>query len=160
MMPELQFRRALPQDCALVYGWFLNPRTRSNSYSSNPVSLEDHTRWFEQRIGQMEAPYLMFSTAEHPDELIGQVRIDLKPEGPVIGINLAPEHRGKGYATPMLRAALDFFYQQHQQNIPVRAWIMNQNTASQRAFTAAGFQFDHASEVAGIPSALYLYQPS
>ncbi len=159
MIQNLHFRPAAPEDCTLVYAWFQDPITRANSYSNNPVSLEEHTRWFETRIQQTQAPYLMFYGENQPETLIGQVRIDMKAEGPVIGINLAPEHRGRGYAAPMLRMAAEYFCKNNLHHTPIRAWIMDHNTASRKAFEAAGFSFDHGAMVSGIPSRLYLYKP-
>lgn len=155
MHHNILFRKAAPEDCALVYAWFQDPVTRANSFSRSQVTFEDHSQWFLSRIQQTDAPYWVFYQAEHPEILIGQVRIDLKAEGPVIGINLAPEHRGHGYAAIMLRLAAASFSKQNK--APIRAWIMNSNTASGKAFTAAGFRFDHEEIIEGIPSSLYLY---
>lgn len=159
-MNELHFRHANEADCALVYKWFQDQGTRENSFSKDEVLYDEHSVWYQNRINQKESPYLIFWIHEEADMIIGQVRLDQRPEGPVIGITVAPEHRGKGYASLMLRAAVNYFYEQYKINTPIRAWIMNKNIASQRAFTDAGFKFNHSADVAGIPSSLYLYQPS
>lgn len=159
MSTTLQFRPVHAGDCERIYQWFQDPVTRANSYSRNEVSFDEHSRWFHTRIQQIQAPYLLFFQQNEPETLLGQVRIDLRNEGPVIGINLAPEHRGKGYSAPMLRMAADFFFQNNKDKTPIRAWIMNHNKASRKAFEAAGFVYDHSESISDIPSALFLFKP-
>lgn len=157
MSVSLSFREAQDYDAKIIYEWFCDPVTRSNSYQQEPVSYSIHEAWFYARIRRSGEPFLIFYLSEQPDQLTGMVRIDLKNEGPVIGINLAPEQRGKGYASEMLRMAVAWFYQISPDAPPLRAWIMKKNIASQRAFISAGFVADHDAEIAGIPSSLFLY---
>jgi RimJ/RimL family protein N-acetyltransferase len=155
---ELCFRLVEKRDCRLIYDWFTDPITRNNSYSNEIVAYERHEVWFDTRITREQEPFLVFYIKDNPEQMLGMVRIDQNSEGPVIGINIAPEHRGKGYAVEMLQLALSYFYQLHPDSPPVRAWIMKHNAASRQTFVTAGFAKQYDECKSGIPSSLYIHK--
>lgn len=152
----LQYRKPIPEDCRMVYDWICDPLTRVNSYGPPPDSYAAHEAWFMNRIVQNGGLYLVFFAPHASDDPVGQVRVDVKEEGLVVGILTAPAHRGKGYASEMLRMLADIHHQGQFGNQPLRAWIMDRNMPSRKAFEAAGFIFNSSSMTEGIPSRLYL----
>ena len=152
----LEYRKPVPDDCRMVYDWICDPLTRANSYGPPPQDYTAHKAWFMNRIAQNNGLYLLFFADAAPQEPVGQVRVDVKDEGLVVGILTAPAHRGKGYAYEMLRLLADLHQQGQFGNEPLRAWIMDRNLPSRKAFEAAGFRYSSSSVTDGIPSALYL----
>lgn len=85
-----------------------------------PLFALSHT----QRIG-----FLKFSPVKHPNQLSG-LTVD-------ISINIAPTARGKGLGTRVLTACLNYLREQGVKS--VYAEVLFHNTASIKAFHAAGF---------------------
>jgi RimJ/RimL family protein N-acetyltransferase len=152
----LKYRKAIPDDCRMVYDWICDPLTRANSYGPPPESYAAHEAWFMNRISEDSGLYLVFYAENADQDPIGQVRVDVKKEGLVVGILTAPAHRGNGYASEMLRILAGLYHQGQFGNQPLRAWIMDRNMPSRKAFEAAGFRFHSSSVTDGIPSGLYL----
>jgi len=152
----LEYRKPIPDDCRMVYDWICDPLTRANSYGPPPENYAAHETWFMNRIAQGTGLYLVFFAKNADHDPIGQVRVDVKDEGLVVGILTAPAHRGKGYASEMLRMLADLHHQGQFGNQPLRAWIMDRNMPSRKAFEAAGFRYHSSSVPEGIPSGLYL----
>jgi len=78
-----------------------------------------------QRIG-----FVRFEPAPHPNNLVGRTA--------EVSINIAPEMRGKGWGTAVLRASLSYVVGQGVDT--VFAEVREQNRASQEAFRTAGFR--------------------
>ncbi len=109
----MRLEPARPEDSLLLWRWRNDPQTRANSRSSDPVSWEEHAKWFKEK----QNIYVAWVP-------VGTVRVD---DGEV-SLTVAPEHRGNGYAAPMIRAANG-----------VRAWVKADNEPSLRAFRSAGY---------------------
>lgn len=116
----MRHRPATRDDAALLFAWANDPETRRQSFTTEPIAWETHVAWLERRLA--DSLILIF---ENP-EPVGVVRI----QDGVISITVAPEHRGKGYATPMIREAAQ---------PGTIAEVKPDNVASLRAFAAAGF---------------------
>jgi RimJ/RimL family protein N-acetyltransferase len=154
---QLDFRNATSEDCDRVYSWVNDPDTRANSYQNNSIEYGDHVAWFHARIDRLDQPYLVFFEVLNPNETVGQVRFDRKPEGLVVGITVAPAHRGKGYAALMLKLAVNHLRNILNMHEPFHAWIKKGNTPSERAFISAGFSLRREELISGNPSFLYIY---
>ncbi|MFN7302366.1 MAG: GNAT family N-acetyltransferase [Bacteroidota bacterium] len=153
----LNYRKPLSEDCRMVYEWICDPLTRASSFGPPPASYAAHEAWYMNRITAKSGAYLIFYPDDTPENPAGQVRVDDRDEGLVVSILTAPAHRGKGYASEMLQILVSLYGQGLFGKRPLRAWIMNQNAASRRAFEAAGFRFESSTDIAGIPSNLYIY---
>src|SRR5580700_5112104 len=46
----IRLRSALPEDCALLWHWRNDARTRPFFFNSQRVSIEDHRSWFQKRL--------------------------------------------------------------------------------------------------------------
>ena len=101
----LQVRHARLSDEALLLTWANDPETRRNSFSSDPISAEDHRRWFYSRLRDLEGCRLY--VVETEDGIpIGQVRFERRDTAWEISYSLASQFRKRGLARPLLKAAL------------------------------------------------------
>lgn len=75
---------------------------------------------------------------ERDGAAIGMVRFDISGDLAEISVALAPEARGQRLATPLLRAAIAALHAQRP--VAILAEVRPENTASRRAFLAAGFR--------------------
>ena len=104
----LTFREANENDTQLYFDWANDPVVREQSYNSNPINFENHKKWFESKINDCSC--LMFIFQNEKKLNIGQIRIQKENnKEALIGISIASDFRGRGYAKDMLQIASDFF---------------------------------------------------
>lgn len=135
--------RVTEDDARQIMNWRNDPVTLAMFYHRDPKSWDRF--WPEYRDRYFSHPdypapvfalhdghrvgFLRFEPVPHPDGLRGRT-VD-------VSINIAPEARGKGLGTAVLKAVLDHLSRQGIDT--VYAEIRQENTASRKAFAAAGF---------------------
>lgn len=135
----LSFRKADLGDTRLYFDWANDCDVREQSYNSAVIDFENHKNWFESKLDDNSCMMLVFQNEENLK--IGQIRIQKESdEEALIGISIASEHRGKGYAKVMLEMASDFFLVLNE-NFIINAFIKEKNLTSKYAFEKAGFEF-------------------
>ena len=136
--------RPVPDHARQVMAWRNDPTTLSMSRHREPKRW--HSFWPEFRntyfrvedalvpvfavAGERRIGFLRFLPAEHP--------LALDRRAVEISINIAPDRRGRGLGTAVLRAALDHL--KAWDGDAVCADVREDNIASRRAFAAAGFR--------------------
>lgn len=149
---QMHFRKADIKDVDLVYEWANDPITRAQSFSSEPIVYQNHVKWFEGRMSDSNHHMLIFVNEEEAE--CGMVRFDLAVDHSLIGVNVAPNQRGKGYASHMLKEAVKYILNESSQ--PVHAYIKEDNIASIKSFSKAGFEYDRHLVYNNIKSVLYI----
>lgn len=135
----LSFRKADLGDTRLYFDWANDCDVREQSYNSAVIDFENHKNWFESKLDDNSCMMLVFQNEENLK--IGQIRIQKESDKEaLIGISIASEHRGKGYARVMLEMASDFFLVLNE-NAIINAFIKEKNLSSKYAFEKAGFEF-------------------
>ena len=135
----LSFRKATLADTKIYFDWANDSCVREQSYKSSIIDFENHKKWFEAKIADDSCIFLIFQSQKN--ENIGQIRIQKDDQNQaLIGISIAKEHRGKGYATEMLLLATDYFFKNNK-GYSLNAYIKEQNRSSKQAFERAGFKF-------------------
>jgi RimJ/RimL family protein N-acetyltransferase len=123
----------------VLFAWRNDPDTRRKSISTTPLKWKDHMRWLERVLAD---PGTELFVAYRDREAVGTARLDFGKDAR-ISVTVAPEHRGKGLAVPLIRAACTA-----SRGRRVVAEIRADNSRSIRAFEHAGFQFDsHRGEL-------------
>jgi spore coat polysaccharide biosynthesis predicted glycosyltransferase SpsG/RimJ/RimL family protein N-acetyltransferase len=145
-------RPATLEDSSLLLRWRNDPATREVSRSSDLVSWEGHSTWYERTLGNPRRELYVVERGATP---VGTVRFDaLESSGAAddpaaagateeweVSITLAPEARGHGLSRPVLNAGEDAFGQRHPEATVVAA-ILPDNAPSQRLFAGAGYVLD------------------
>lgn len=149
-MDLLSTRRSEAEDMELIYQWSNDELVRSQSFNSNPISMEGHKHWYSQKLANPNSLLLMNEFEGTP---AGLVRFELEGEHSVIGILVGKEHRGKGLSFRMLKKSTEYYFSQFSQ--PVLAYIKETNKASIRAFEKAGFTFYKETTVNEFPTFVY-----
>ena len=148
-MVTIHMRRATEKDCLLFFQWKNDPVTLANSFQSDPVSLENHTTWFNQALQNKSLLLLVGETAHGVP--VGQVRFDTHEQTAVVGITVAPEFRGQKLGAPLLKSGCDFYHSLFPSHA-VNAFIKTENTASRKIFATAGFDLQETTTVSGHPA--------
>ncbi|MCX5679375.1 MAG: GNAT family N-acetyltransferase [Candidatus Omnitrophica bacterium] len=134
--PVIYFRPAALEDCRKIFDWRNNPAARDNSLSSEPVSWQDHERWFKAKVFDPKTLfYVLLAENEKP---VGQIRIDLDGSEGIISITVAPEARGRGYGDKGLKAVVDHIFQEKRLSRLV-ALVKEDNVSSQKIFSNNSF---------------------
>ena len=151
---SITFRKANESDLMLYFDWTNDESVRENSYKSEPISLENHSNWFKNKINDADCIMLVFEN--HLNQPIGQVRIQKQDKKlALIGVSNDRIHRGKGYASKMIALASKEFLNQNP-DFCISAFIKLENTASEKAFEKAGYQLDVVTYYEEIPSYHYI----
>lgn len=137
-------RQATMNDARLIFDWSNDPETRKNSFHSELIEWDGHLAWFEQRL-ENEDIILIFEIDGTP---IGMVRFSISDAEGVIGVMVAPEHRGKGYGPQLIALGSAVFLKKHPAT-PIRAFIKKANSGSIKSFEKANFIFVKNLEVHG-----------
>ena len=148
-MNDLTIRRAEPGDCRLFWEWANEPGVRHASFDSTAIPWETHEAWFEAKVADPACRLFVIQTASGSP--VGQVRFELEADTAVVGISVASDLRGKGYARQGLRLAVEALFQ-NQDIREIVAYIKPENRASQRLFESTGFRHEGAGTVKGQPA--------
>lgn len=137
----LRIRRANLADTKLYFDWANDLTVRGQSYNSSIINFENHKKWFEAKLEDDSCMLLVFQNQENQN--IGQIRIQKENhDQALIGISIAAEYRGKGYAKEMLLLASDYFSESNKGYL-INAYIKEENRSSKLAFEKAGFELQN-----------------
>ncbi len=133
---EVVLRRATPDDSAHILRWANDPDTRGASFSSEPIASDEHEAWFRQSLRN---PQRLILVANAAGAACGIFRLDIDASGHTadVGLNLAPEARGRGLAVPVLTQGTRFARGLGIQRLV--AYIKPSNSASVKSFMRAGY---------------------
>ncbi|RZJ76997.1 MAG: N-acetyltransferase [Flavobacterium sp.] len=122
-------------DIDTLFAWSNDPETRAASISPDPISYEEHKRWFTAVINSVETNAYIFTVENIAS---GIVRFQQKNSITYLSYSLSPEVRGLGLSSIMLNLALSEFRLQAQDK-SIYGVIDSENKRSQRAFEKVGF---------------------
>lgn len=140
----IRMRGATAADSDRLWRWRNDPDTRRGSFSDAEVSRADHERWLADTLGRGDRR-LYIAVAGDAD--VGTGRLDIDGGDAVVGVTVAPEWRGRGVGTALLRALADEAFADPAVTRLV-ARVKASNPASRAAFERAGFHVVDDGEVA------------
>jgi len=149
----ISYRRANIDDLKKYFEWTNDPEVRLQSFNSTPVSLEDHTNWFSEKLNDPRSILLIFFDDENP---LGQVRFQEETDDAyVVGISIDGKLRKSGYGSELLRQSSGYFHNIYPGK-KIHAYIKKENIGSVKSFEKAGYKFSKELLVNGIESVLYI----
>ena len=140
-MKNIRIRLADEDDCRDIYDWRTDPVTMKMCFSTGKISYESHVRWFNQSLKNPARK--IFIALDEDGNKIGQVRFDDIDGGPddsaEVGIVVSPSFRGKGIGTSLLVEGCRHYLNNYEKDTII-AKIRDENIASTKIFTRAGFE--------------------
>jgi len=137
LVGQINFCRAQETDCKLLWNWASDPGTRAVSFSSAPISWEDHVRWFNSKLHNENCR--MYVVTMNDGTPLGQIRYDIEQENAVISISIDSKFRNKGYGFILIRKTSQRLF--NESNVGrVHAYVKQDNDSSASVFTKAGFK--------------------
>jgi UDP-2,4-diacetamido-2,4,6-trideoxy-beta-L-altropyranose hydrolase len=134
---HVTLRAVRVEDSSRILAWRNDPDAVRFSGNGRAVTAGEHRAWFSQVVAKGSRTRLWI--AEELGEPIGQVRIDVEGDIGTVSIAVAPDRRGHGAGTAMLRAIVAAAASDPTLRILI-ALVRPDNAASLRAFAAAGFR--------------------
>ncbi len=134
---SLQLRKADHADMDLLFEWANEASVRANAFHTEKIPYEDHVRWFESMMADVETYQYILCDSEKP---VGQIRLNVEGCEAKIDYSVAACERGKGYGSQMLwmiqgqLAADQILYIKR-----LVGQVKYQNHASARVFERNGF---------------------
>lgn len=132
----IELRDVVEDDVFFLWECRNETEARMNSAHTEGVTWDDHLKWVEQTRLNLNRKLMV---AWYKSEKIGVVRLDKDNLHAIVSINLAKEHRGKGFAQEILqeleRAALRWDRSIRE----LEAVIKKNNFASIKTFVRAGY---------------------
>jgi RimJ/RimL family protein N-acetyltransferase len=128
-------RPATAADSERLWRWRNDADTRRASFSDAEVPRSDHERWLADTLARADRR-LYVAVADGVD--VGTARLDLEGADAVVNVTVAPEWRGRGVATALVRALVhEAFADPALRRLVAR--VKSTNPASRAAFERAGF---------------------
>ncbi|MGQ0430946.1 MAG: GNAT family N-acetyltransferase [Microthrixaceae bacterium] len=131
-------------DAALLWEWANDPATRASSFDPRPIGWTEHCEWLDRKLRDDRT--CMVLGAGPDGGAVGQLRVEVDGTKGLVGVTVAPERRGAGWAAPLIAAGarramtvlggLDLQY--------LEARVRRENSRSSSAFLAA--DFDRSSD--------------
>ena len=142
-MTALRLRPATAADSERLWRWRNDAETRRASFSDLEVPRADHERWLADTLGRTDRRLYV---ALIDDTEVGTARLDIDGVAADVNVTVAPECRGRGVATALLRALVDVAFADTTVTRLV-ARVKASNPASRAAFERAGFRVTTDGEV-------------
>jgi UDP-2,4-diacetamido-2,4,6-trideoxy-beta-L-altropyranose hydrolase len=133
---SLKVRKATQDDRELLMTWANDPQVRAASFSSVPITLEEHNKWFAIKMNDPESIILIAENGA--GTAVGQFRVDWRSEQEgEIDVSLSPEFRGTGLGRALIQAGVSAVFANRGQHL--HAFVKSDNQPSRRAFEHSGF---------------------
>ncbi len=150
----LTLRRVREEDCRLLWEWANDPQVRAAASSSDPISWEDHVKWFASKLNDPNC--IIFVALDNDGASVGQIRFDITDEREAeIDVNIDRKRRGLGYGTLLIDKGVEEIFRTTSVRI-VHAFIKPDNVSSIRAFEKVKFKKIGLKAVRGHTAIHYL----
>lgn len=150
---KLRIRKASKEDCGLIWKWANDPETRRASFSSGPISWEEHVKWFFNKL--QDPNCFFFMALDIHDDAIGSVRFDLADNMATINVNIRPDLRRAGYGMSLIKKSVELL--RIDEGVKsMHAFIKPNNDASINLFEKLRFKHIGVETVKGCPALHYV----
>lgn len=133
---EEYLRFANENDLLMLYEWANDQKVRQNSFSTNKIKLDEHKRWFYDKLKSDKTDMYIYIYA---NIAVGQIRIDYENNIGTISYSIADAYRGYGLADRMLELAEKKVKENRKEIDILRASVKFENKISQRKFENRGY---------------------
>jgi UDP-2,4-diacetamido-2,4,6-trideoxy-beta-L-altropyranose hydrolase len=131
------FRKAIDKDSATLFNLANDRLVRANLINQEPVKWSDHLDWFSGKLMDDDCYFLLAYTGS--DNLVGQIRFELKNNFAEIYIAIDREFRGKRLSKTLIFNATYKCFQENPNLEYIVAYISALNIAAIKAFSKAGY---------------------
>ncbi|MDD2655146.1 MAG: GNAT family N-acetyltransferase [Candidatus ainarchaeum sp.] len=132
---NVSLKKVDKSEVKLIFGWINEPLAREQSFHPKPISWEEHSTYWDSRLRDGRKHSFIISSGGEP---VGLLRLDPVEGAYEVSILISEGHRGKGFATEALQAAVGLCKGLGIRKLVAR--VKPSNKASMKLFEACGFQ--------------------
>jgi UDP-2,4-diacetamido-2,4,6-trideoxy-beta-L-altropyranose hydrolase len=152
---RLQVRPAHMNDAQLLWRWANDPIVRVNSFQPDPIPLEDHIEWYNNRLSSPDTRFWIIELGQEP---VAQIRYDRGANSEAeISFSVERAHRGKGIGTKTIMLTRELACEELALR-RIRAVVFSSNKASQRTFVKSGFKHLGQKQISGHMCDVFLWK--
>ena len=133
----IEIREIQDDDINDLFNWRNHPEVRKNFFNTNPISWDEHEKWFKAKI---KDSYTSIYIACSGKDKVGSIRFEDKSDVIKVSVMLNPDFLGKGFGSEVIRLGTERFIKEKNPDKPIHAEIKKDNIASLKAFQRAGFE--------------------
>jgi UDP-2,4-diacetamido-2,4,6-trideoxy-beta-L-altropyranose hydrolase len=128
-------RNVESNDSELLFNWANDPTVRAYAFNSNPIKLEDHENWFNNKLKDDNC-YMYILTLQGLD--VGQIRFDVLDGIATISYLIEEKHRGQNLGMLIIEKAISLI--RSEKNVhTLKALVKPENEASVKIFNRLNF---------------------
>ena len=132
---SLSLRKVTKDDMGLLFKWVNDPVVRKWSFNKQPITLEEHECWFNEKYNDPSTIIWILEESAQPS---GVVRFEKNTNRVLLNYLIAPEARGKKLASKMLLMSIDKL-EKFWKGIDIIAYSLPENIASIKSLKKVGF---------------------
>lgn len=139
---KLEIRKAVKENCRDIYNWRTDERNSQFSWTGDSLTYSQHEEWFLEYLE--ERNYLML-IASFNDKPCSVIRFDGDIDDRTVSIYMVPAFHSHGLGMQCLLLG-ERYLKEEIKGLPcnLNAEIMNDNMASVKLFTRAGYIYSMA----------------
>lgn len=143
---RLMVRKFKPEDAQPFYENHMDEEVRKwfpNECYADLSEAQDAIRFYADRVDQGTLPFVLGVALKDTGELIGDAgisEVEGRPDETEVGYCIGQKHRGKGYATELLRAISEFVVSRFGIGV-IWGRVVRGNEASVKVLEKSGYQF-------------------
>ena len=115
-----------------------DPLVRKNSFSTQTITLEEHTKWLNKVLDNTDI--CLYTVRSDTHALVAQIRFNKTDKKTIISLSLSKGFRGINMAEKIIQKGCSHYLKEYGNRL-IEAQIKEENTASQRSFQKAGFKY-------------------
>ena len=135
----IEVRMANADDSAKLFEWRNHPSIRSVSRNTEPITWEEHQKWFSSVMDSKDRVLLI---GQNNKASVGVVRFDKQDEDAEVSIYLVPDANNSGQGRNLLLSAEQWIKKNWPDIKRIRASVLGGNKHSQRLFLGTDYQAD------------------
>lgn len=133
----LSVRPARQADLMLYFSWSNDTITRKQSFNSEPIPLESHKVWFNNKLNDPNTLLYVLELAQTP---VAQVRFEIKAKVATISYAVDQNYRGRKLGLMALQKSIARFKEMRPDVSSIIGYVKNDNIASLKTFEHLNFK--------------------
>ena len=139
---KLSLRKVIHSHKNLLLNWANDPVVRKGSFQNHMITEDEHEKWFDSKLNNPNVLMWIFTYNGSP---AGTIRFEKDKKEVILSYQIAPNYRGKGLGTDMLKMAIERVeYNWHHSN-KIMAYTVPGNIASVKSMEKVGFCLESSS---------------